>query len=455
MKRQLQKNIILLILMFTLIFPIAVNAQENDIKVNLKNDILEFRVPPKNINGRVMVPLRKIFEEIGLEVGWHPNTKKITGKKEGTLITLQVGNRYAEMNGEGRFIDAPPVIIDGSTLVPVRFITESTGLDVSWNQDTKTVYINDPKKAHIYKETSDKFVSGYNEVGMFNLGSNGKVLNIIGKLEDSRRKLINIRDLNGKNKGQEVIDSTRDGSFQGNIDLKDLEGSYIINQFVEDKNKQNHYTSYYKDIPIKVENDSISFELSPTYEDNYNSMIKRGKLYSDINLNLDYLKAHEKRELTKLAKEITKGKATDYDKILAIHDWIADNIYYNFDGLYSGDYGANDPLSVYKNKKAVCQGYANLFQALGRIESIPTRVVVGYSLGIGTNKTWNKESLSQRANHAWNEAFVDGRWVIIDSTWDSTNKYENKEFIKGDIMHRYFDPSLQYFSLSHRIISNY
>jgi len=57
------------------------------------------------------------------------------------------------------------------------------------------------------------------------------------------------------------------------------------------------------------------------------------------------------------------------------------------------------------------------------------------------------------SNHAWNEAFVNGRWVIMDTTWDSTNKYENAEFNKGNINHVYFDPTLKTFSLNHKIIN--
>jgi len=37
-----------------------------------------------------------------------------------------------------------------------------------------------------------------------------------------------------------------------------------------------------------------------------------------------------------------------------------------------------------------------------------------------------------KTNHAWNEAFVDGKWIILDTTWDSFNYYENRKYIKAD-----------------------
>ena len=56
-----------------------------------------------------------------------------------------------------------------------------------------------------------------------------------------------------------------------------------------------------------------------------------------------------------------------------------------------------------------------------------------------------------KSNHAWNEAYVDGRWMLIDATWDSTNEIENGQWIKGSsINHIYFDAHMKFFSLSHR-----
>jgi len=98
---------------------------------------------------------------------------------------------------------------------------------------------------------------------------------------------------------------------------------------------------------------------------------------------------------------------------------------------------------------SVCQGYAELTNVLIRMAGIPCRVVSGYAIWVDS-QSW--ETVNHvGSNHAWNEAFVDGRWVIIDTTWDSGNKYENGKFNKKDSKHLYFDTTLKSFSLDHEI----
>ena len=61
--------------------------------------------------------------------------------------------------------------------------------------------------------------------------------------------------------------------------------------------------------------------------------------------------------------------------------------------------------------------------------------------------------MTEEPNHAWNEAYVDGRWVIVDTTWDSFNRYENGERIKSEKNSRlYFDANPEAFSQNHKII---
>lgn len=161
----------------------------------------------------------------------------------------------------------------------------------------------------------------------------------------------------------------------------------------------------------------------------------------------------ERNQIIDLANTITKDARSDYDKLLKISDWVADNIYYNWDGYLSGVYGATDAYGTFQSKKSVCQGYAELTRELLRALGIPARLVSGYALGVGTDgEDWAAVNHTQ-SNHAWNEVFVDNRWIIVDTTWNSTNKYQNKVFTKGIIGHRYFDPSLEVFSNTHKIIS--
>jgi transglutaminase/protease-like cytokinesis protein 3 len=81
-------------------------------------------------------------------------------------------------------------------------------------------------------------------------------------------------------------------------------------------------------------------------------------------------------------------------------------------------------------------------------------VVSGYALGVGEDTEWTEKSIiTDYQNHAWNEVYVGGRWVIVDTTWDTANKIENGVMSKGEeVSHLYFDSNLQFFSQTHKIL---
>jgi hypothetical protein len=103
---------------------------------------MSFDVPPVLENGRVLVPLRHIIEVLGATVQWDGETQTITATRGNTVILLQVGNSMAYINGSAFSLDVPPEIIDGRTLVPLRFISETFGCNVNWDGNTQTVSIS-------------------------------------------------------------------------------------------------------------------------------------------------------------------------------------------------------------------------------------------------------------------------------------------------------------------------
>lgn len=102
------------------------------ISVYLNGKKLSFDVQPQIINSRTMVPMRKIFEELGTVVGWNNNTQKAISVKKGDVVSVSIGGQYLTVNGEQKLLDSPPIIISGRTLVPVRAVAESFNCDVDW-----------------------------------------------------------------------------------------------------------------------------------------------------------------------------------------------------------------------------------------------------------------------------------------------------------------------------------
>jgi hypothetical protein len=98
-------------------------------------------VQPIMVNGRVMVPVRGVFEHMNASVVWDPYTQTVNAQHGDTSISLKVNSYTATVNGQLVSFDAPATIRNGRVLVPLRFISESIGSDVQWVEAIRTVRI--------------------------------------------------------------------------------------------------------------------------------------------------------------------------------------------------------------------------------------------------------------------------------------------------------------------------
>jgi len=98
---------------------------------------------PQVINGRTLVPMRKIFEELGAAISWDDATKTVTAIKGDIVIQLTIGNKKVNVNGVDQVLDVPGTIVNGRTMVPLRFVSEGLKSKVDWDSGTRTVVIVD------------------------------------------------------------------------------------------------------------------------------------------------------------------------------------------------------------------------------------------------------------------------------------------------------------------------
>ncbi len=119
--------------------PINKNADKLHVTVNgirISGDI-----DPVIENGRMLVPLRSVFEQMGADVSWDDNTKAATCRMNDTTVCVTLNDTSATLNGNIITLDTPARLISDRILVPVRFISESLGATVTWREDTKTAEI--------------------------------------------------------------------------------------------------------------------------------------------------------------------------------------------------------------------------------------------------------------------------------------------------------------------------
>ena len=98
-------------------------------------------VKPFTENGRTLAPVRAVSESFDANVSWNGDDETITITKGDTVIKMAVGSTKAYVNGEEVTLDTAPEIFNERTVVPVRFIAESFGLNVSWDEGSGTVII--------------------------------------------------------------------------------------------------------------------------------------------------------------------------------------------------------------------------------------------------------------------------------------------------------------------------
>jgi hypothetical protein len=96
---------------------------------------------PVIVKGRTLLPIRALIEEMGGTVAWDGTAKTVTIKLKTTTIVLTIDKKQATVNGKAKDMDVAPQIINGRTMVPLRFVTEQLGAAVTWNSDNKTVTI--------------------------------------------------------------------------------------------------------------------------------------------------------------------------------------------------------------------------------------------------------------------------------------------------------------------------
>lgn len=106
---------------------------------------------------------------------------------------------------------------------------------------------------------------------------------------------------------------------------------------------------------------------------------------------------------------------TDRDKLEIFYYWIASNINYDTDSYTSGNYHSSDGQTTLNNRKAVCQGYSELYKAMCDSVDIKCYIISGYAKGFA----YETDDVFTQTNHAWNIVYVDDDWWLLDATWGS------------------------------------
>lgn len=121
---------------------VAGPANAQDVQVFVDGSRVGFDQAPVLMDGRTLVPLRGVFEQMGATVVWDAAQRRVLANSGGTQVVLPIGSYTAYVDGQPLRLDVPAMIVNARTLVPLRFIAESLGAEVAWNAASRTVVIN-------------------------------------------------------------------------------------------------------------------------------------------------------------------------------------------------------------------------------------------------------------------------------------------------------------------------
>ena len=245
----------------------------------------------------------------------------------------------------------------------------------------------------------------------------------------------------------------------------------------------------YKNMEIKVTNGKVKILRYKDVIDYNRSIQKIGEAYSldkyldnsleDIRFVLrnpatnvyDTITEYKSAYFKTISDRITAGAPSDYEKLRRIYEYTASNFYYDsvafsthsyqyanpYDNLYNFENGLSSANSVSGKVHTTCQGFSAIYLALARAQGIPTRFVYGHRLAVPSND-WLTENNIDVRDHWWAESYVNGRWIFVDPTVGTTNKYNKTTgawTYHGLTNYTYFDASEDQVATSHVYMNIY
>lgn len=172
--------------------------------------------------------------------------------------------------------------------------------------------------------------------------------------------------------------------------------------------------------------DKMKYPLQPPKKRKLD-IIKDPAIFKNLDNNVRNMSREHARTMPALAQHLMALSKSDLEMIRAFFCWLAYNIAYDTESSFSGKKQPQSVDSVLQSRKAVCQGYANVFLALCKEAKIGCLLVSGFSKGHG----YDPETIftaNTKTDHAWNLVYVLGEWRPLDCTWSTGFRGEDGKF---------------------------
>lgn len=111
------------------------------VKLYVNGEEPSFEVAPFIRDGSTLVPVRAISEALKADVSWNPEERSVLITRGGITVKLLIDSKTVYVDDKELTLEVPAAIVDGSTVVPVRFVSEALKAAVKWESETQSVVI--------------------------------------------------------------------------------------------------------------------------------------------------------------------------------------------------------------------------------------------------------------------------------------------------------------------------
>lgn len=115
----------------------------SDARVAVDGRVIGLERDPVIIGGRMVVPARTVFQALGVKTDWYPSYEVIEMTKGDASVTMSLGSTVAYVNRTIKYMEAPPVLVNGTVMVPIRFIAETFHSRIGWDGENRVAFIGD------------------------------------------------------------------------------------------------------------------------------------------------------------------------------------------------------------------------------------------------------------------------------------------------------------------------
>jgi hypothetical protein len=391
------KLVLILSLSLITIFSTVTFAADKPINVVLNDSKIDFpdAQPFVDANGRTQIPAKYIGEALGATVTWVGKEQKAVFSFGNKQLILYIGKKNYLVDGQTKQMDTTAIIKDGRTFVPAKYIAEALGANVKWDGSTKTVFVN--------RTLTTQAEAGKDVASGTVINNQAEFLEALKLATYTIQSTVVLKCNNYESSDYNFKNLTRDSLGLNGINSISINASTIGN--VADMTATVAYSHVFK-IQQAMKNE-----------------LALSRLTTEDTLVLNKAKD--------IVSQVIKDSMTDYEKELAIHNYIVLNYKYDYDN-YQNDTIPDESYSVYGlliNGTGVCQAYAEATELLLNMVGIECQMVTGISHGEA---------------HGWNIVKLDDEYYMLDVTWD-----DPAPDIPGKTNYEYFNVAADQLSQDH------